>query len=145
MSYELLDKIKGLLLNKPLLAALATVRPDGRPWTRYVVITTDDDMSIHFATYADSRKIDDIIHNPEVHLTAGDESLEAMGPFLQIEGRARFSQEEHIRHQYWSEDFAPYFDGPDDPNYGIVTVTPYRIEYWEAAQRHPEVLELVTA
>ena len=36
----------------------------------------------------------------------------------------------------------PFFDGPDDPKYGVIIIKPYRIEYCTPGSYEPEVLEL---
>ena len=34
---------------------------------------------------------------------------------------------------------APIFSGPDDPNYGVLEITPYCIEYCTVGSHEPEV------
>ena len=120
------------------LSAVATIA-DGKPWVRYVMTTGGGDLSVRFATYAGSRKVAQIAANPEVHVTLGVNDPAVMKPYLQIQGRARFSTEAAERHGFWSEMLANYFSGPDDPNYGVVIVTPYRIELARAGVPEPEV------
>ena len=120
------------------LSAVATLA-DGKPWVRYVMTTGGDDLSVRFATYAGSRKVAQIAVNPEVHVTLGVNDPANMTPYLQIQGRARFSTEAAERHGFWSGMLANYFSGPDDPNYGVVIVTPYRIELAQAGVPEPEV------
>lgn len=120
------------------LSAVATI-VDGKPWVRYVMTIGRDDLSIRFATYASSRKVAQIAANPEVHVTLGASDPANMTPYLQIQGQARFSTEAAERHGFWSEMLAGYFSGPDDPNYGVVVVTPYRIELAKAGVPMPEV------
>ena len=120
------------------LSAVATLA-DGKPWVRYVMTVGGDDLNVRFATYAGSRKVVQIATNPEVHVTLGVNDPANMTPYLQIQGRARFSTEAAERHGFWSEMLANYFSGPDDPNYGVVIVTPYRIELAQAGVPEPEV------
>ena len=120
------------------LSAVATIA-DGKPWVRYVMTTGGGDLSVRFATYAGSRKVAQIAANPEVHVTLGVNDPSSMTPYLQIQGRARFSTEAAERHGFWSEMLANYFSGPDDPNYGVVIVTPYRIELAQAGVPEPGV------
>jgi len=120
------------------LSSLATLA-GGKPWVRYVMTTGGDDLSVRFATYAGARKVAQIAANPEVHVTLGVNDPAMMKPYLQIQGRARFSTEAAERHGFWSEMLANYFSGPDDPNYGVVIVTPYRIELAQAGVPEPEV------
>ena len=127
------------ILTPLQLAAVATIAAGGKPWVRYVMTTGGDDLSVRFATYAGSRKVAQIAANPEVHVTLGVTDPAVMKPYLQIQGRARFSTEAAERHGFWSEMLADYFSGPDDPNYGVVIVTPYRIELAQAGVPVPEV------
>ena len=131
------EKIAAILT--PLqLASVATIA-DGKPWVRYVMTVGADDMTVRFATFAGSRKVAQIAANPEVHVTVGVSDPANMTPYLQIQGRARFSTEAAERHGFWSEMLANYFSGPDDPNYGVVIVTPYRIELAAAGVPGPEI------
>jgi len=126
------------ILTPLQLSSLATIA-DGKPWVRYVMTVGEDDLRVRFATYAGSRKVAQIVANPEVHLTLGVTDPANMTPYLQIQGRARFSTEAAVRHGFWSEMLADYFSGPDDPNYGVVIVTSYRIELAKAGVPVPEV------
>lgn len=120
------------------LSSLATLA-DGKPWVRYVMTTGGDDLSVRFATYAGSRKVAQIAANPEVHMTMGVNDPAMMKPYLQIQGQARFSTEAAERHSFWSGMLANYFSGPDDQNYGVVIVAPYRIELAQAGVPEPAV------
>ena len=125
---------------RPLqLSSLATIAEEGKPWVRYVMTQGADDLSIRFATFARSRKVAQISANPEVHLTLGVTDPGAMISYLQIQGRARFSTGAADRHGFWSEMLAAYFSGPDDPDYAVVIVTPYRIELATPGTQTPEV------
>lgn len=127
------------ILAPPQLSSVATIAEGGKPWVRYVMTQGADDLSIRFATFAQSRKVAQIAANPEVHLTLGVTDPGVMIPYLQIQGRARFSTETEDRHAFWSEMLAGYFSGPDDPNYGVVIVTPYLIELATPGSFVPEV------
>ena len=135
---ELRDQIYEIL-SKPQLAGLATVTQEGTPWVRYVMTVAAEDLTIHFATFIGARKVEQIKANPEVHLTCGVTNPMEMVPYLQIQGRAGLRTDEEIRHAFWSDMLAPIFEGPDDPKYGVVEVTPYRIEYCTPGSYEPRV------
>jgi len=128
------------LIAQPQLAGFATIN-DGKPWVRYVMIRGSEDMDIRFASFVDARKVQQIAANPEVHLTCGVTDPTAMTPYLQIQGRARFSTDAVERHGFWNDKLKPIFSGPDDPKYGVVIVTPYRIEFCSPGVYEPEVWE----
>jgi general stress protein 26 len=98
-----------------------------------------DDLSLRFASFANSRKVRQIRENPEVHLTCGVTDASAMTPYLQIQGRANFTQDAHERHAFWNDMLDNLFEGADDPLYGVVVVRPYRIEYCTPGGFEPEV------
>ena len=135
---ELKDQILEIL-GKPQLAGLATVTPEGNPWVRYVMVLASEDLTIHCATFIQARKVGQIKANPEVHLTCGVTNPMEMTPYLQIQGRAVLRTDEEIRHAFWSDMLAPIFEGPDDPKYGVLEVTPYRIEYCTPGSYEPQV------
>ncbi len=135
---ELQERI-GVILKQPQLAALATLTEDGKPWVRYVMTLADDNLLIRCATFVAARKVKQIEKNPEVHLTCGVTNPTEMVPYLQIQGKAALTTEKEARHGFWTDMLAPIFDGPDDPKYGILEITPYRIEFCSPGTYEPEV------
>jgi general stress protein 26 len=127
------------IITKPQLAVLATVTEDGKPWCRYVSPLGKDDMTIRFSTFISSRKVQQFIKNPEVHITCGITDPMAMAPYLQIQGRAELTTDKDERHGFWNDMLSRIFSGPDDPKYAIVIVRPYRIEYNTPGSFTPEV------
>jgi general stress protein 26 len=123
----------------PHLSGFATITEEGRPWVRYVMAVGSEDMSLRFASYKGSRKLGQIALNPEAHLTCGILDPRKMSPYLQIQGRAGFTTDREERHGFWNDMLKPIFSGPDDPNYGVVVVVPYRIEYCIPGTFVPEV------
>ena len=49
--------------------------------------------------------------------------------------------DEAERHAFWIPILKGVFSGPDDPNYGVIIVKPYRIEYCSAGTMEPEIWE----
>jgi len=125
---ELKQKILAKL-NVPNLAVLATITEDGKPWARYVMPFADQNLTLWMATRLNTRKVGQIKKNPEVHVTAGCVDPQAGEPFLQIQGKAEVLTDAETRHRVWFDHLKAIFTGPDDPNFGVVKITPYRIEY----------------
>ena len=123
------------------LASLATVTEEGKPWVRYVMAVSDEGLAMRCATFATARKVKQIEKNPEVHLTCGVTDPAVMKPYLQIQAKARLATDEAERHGFWNESLQGIFDGPDDPKYGILIMTPYRIEYCSPDSSELEVWE----
>ena len=122
--------------------ALATVTDDGKPWVRYVTPRADKDMTVWCATFAGSRKVPQIAHNPEVHLVVGVRDAASAQAWLQIQGRAVVLSDTASRKAVWNDELSHVFSGPDDPNLTVIKITQYRIEYQIMAPVPPDVLEL---
>ena len=127
------------MLQPSQLACCATITTEGKPWVRYVFCEGREDMTVRFATFRHSRKVEQIKNNPEVHLTCGVASPADMKPYLQIQGRAEFFTDSVERNGFWKESLANYFQGPDDQSYGVVVVTPFRIELCSPGLPEPHV------
>jgi general stress protein 26 len=137
---ELKKKIQAKMTT-PELSALATITEDGKPWVRYVMPVMDQNLTIWMATFEGSRKVAHIKKNPEVHLTVGVTSMETAESYLQIQGRAEVLTDAATKKAFWSDHLKGIFTGPDDPNYNVVKITPYRIEYQGVDMVPPEVWE----
>jgi len=123
------------------LASFATLTEDAKPWTRYVVVHADDQMNIWFATFRGSRKVNQIVGNPEVHLTLGVGEMQSAVSWLQIQGRAEILEDDKTKKALWYDMLDPIFAGPEDPNYVVCKVAPYRIEYYTMNKKEPEIWE----
>ena len=138
---ELKEKIRQEL-SELQLASLATIAGAGLPWTRYVMVQADDALTIRCATCLMARKVEQIKKNPEVHITCGITDPMVMKPYLQIQGRAEVVTEAAEREAFWNPTLVDIFSGPDDPNYAIIVIKPYRIECCTPPAMEPEILEL---
>jgi general stress protein 26 len=126
---DLKQKVRAKLDEPMALWALATVTEDGKPWVRYVTPMADENMTLWCATFLQSRKVGQIGKNPEVHLTVGVKDLPTAESWLQVQGRGEVLTDEPTRHAAWMPELSGQFSGPDDPNFAVLKITPYRIEY----------------
>ncbi|MCP4132507.1 MAG: pyridoxamine 5'-phosphate oxidase family protein [bacterium] len=131
------------VIGKPHLAGIATITEDGKPWVRYVVAVGAPDLTIRFSTMMPLRKVSQIKNNPEVHLNCGVMNLTDLNPYLQIQGKAEVVTTQEEKDAFWNEELAALFSGPEDPNYAVVIVKPYYIEY--ALPKNPAPPEIWTA
>ena len=122
----------------PCLAGLSTITLDGKPWVRYVMAEASPDMTFRCSTGMNFRKVAQIAANPEVHLTCGIADPTKMTPYLQIQGRAEVMCDEDSKQAFWSDRLKMVFTGPEDPDYGVVVIRAYRIEY-QVVGAAPEV------
>jgi general stress protein 26 len=127
------------ILGRKQTAALATVTAVGAPWVRYVTVESNPDFTLRFCTSRSSRKAKQMADNPEVHLTCGNLQPPDDSVFLQIAGRAEIRADEATKVIYWQDEWRRYFKGPDDPDYVMVFIHPYRIEYSGPGSNEPEV------
>lgn len=135
---ELEERIYAIL-KEPQLSGLATITEDGRPWVRYVMTLASEDLTIRCATFVKARKVGQIEKNPEVHLTCGVTNPTEMVPYLQIQDRAKLNTNAEARHAFWTDMLSQILTGPDDPKYGVLETTPYRIEFCSPGSYEPEV------
>ena len=88
-----------------------------------------------------TRKVNQIGDNPEVHLTLGVGDMTHAVSWLQIQGRAEIFDDAETKKTVWYDMLEPIFTGPDDPNYVVCKVAPYRIEYYAMNKKEPEIWE----
>ena len=129
------------VIKTPQLMPVATTTEDGNPWVRYVTGFGGEDLTIRFVTSLQTRKVAHIKRNPEVHMTCGAKDMESTKNYVQIAGRAEVTTDEQERHSLWNDNLKAYFSGPDDPNYCVVIVKPYRIELMGMTEMVPQVWE----
>ena len=127
------------VMATPQLMSFATLTEDGRPWVRYVIGIADESLTIRFSTFLTSRKVAQVKKNNEVHIVCGVSNIETAKHYIQIEGKAEITRDEQERKRFWNDELKAYFSGPDDPNYCICIVKPYRIEYYSMGMMEPEV------
>lgn len=75
-------------------------------------------------------------------MTTGVTSIETAESYLQIQGKAKTLTDEATRKAVWFEGLEGVFSGPDDPNYCVCKITPYRIEYHKMGPVPAEVWEI---
>jgi general stress protein 26 len=129
------------VLAQPQLAVMATITDDNKPWARYVFIMADGVKTIRCATVKQARKAAQIEKTSEVHLTCGISKLDDQIPYLQIQAKARIATDQEEKSAFWNPGLQAIFDGPEDPNYCVVIMEPYRIEYCTPEDHATQVWE----
>lgn len=129
------------VISKPHLAGFATVTDETKPWVRYVMPVASEDLTVRFATFVTSRKVGQFEKNPEVHLVCGVTDPENWENYMQIQGRAELVTDQPEKDSFWNNNLKGIFEGPQDPNFGVVIVKPYRIELYGKEAFEPEVWE----
>lgn len=125
---DVVTRILETLQAEPaFLCGLATVTKDGRPSVRTLRATIDDELTIRAPTILGTEKVEQIRACPEVHLTCGSTDSDHPGSYFRIEGRAIVSTDPDDLRLAWNDRLAKWFEGPGDPSYAVVRITPYRI------------------
>jgi len=140
MSQELKTKILDVLKSYPV-GSVATIK-DGKPWVRYMAMQYKDDLTLYSATFASSRKIDQIEKNNNVHVTFGCDPKDWEKPYVQVVGKAEVLTDLETKKWCWHDILAQFFKGPEDPGFVVLKVTPTQIEYMTPDKFGPEVLKL---
>src|SRR3989338_8210309 len=112
------------------LASLATVA-NGKPWVRYVV-SRSKGLMLYICTFKDSRKVNQIQKNPNVHLTIGGSMEHMDAPYVQIAAKAKIRSDAGIRKKLWLPFMGKYYTGVNDPKYVVLEVKPEFIEYMDS-------------
>lgn len=115
--------------------SLATVDKQGRPRSRVIHPIWDDDGATgYIGTYRDSYKGTHLANNPNVSLAY----IADIARPLYVEAVAAWADDADTRHRVWTMfkeavpplgyDPAPIFISPDHPRFGVLKLTPWRIQ-----------------
>ncbi|MCP4713796.1 MAG: pyridoxamine 5'-phosphate oxidase family protein [Deltaproteobacteria bacterium] len=120
---------------------LITIDADGIPKGRMMEnVPLEDDLVFYFATFAQSNKVAEIKANPNasVFLYRPEDHSS-----ISVLGTAAVVTDDAIRKAKWKEKWAGFWqEGPTDPSYVLISVTPGRILYNDYPNHASETLEL---
>ncbi|MFG6120563.1 pyridoxamine 5'-phosphate oxidase family protein [Thalassobacillus sp. B23F22_16] len=136
---ELKDKVLQVLENNKV-GTLASVK-NNRPHSRYMTFFNEE-LILYTPTSKDTHKAEEIDENPYVHILIGYEGEGFGDAYLEIEGKAEIKEDESLKKQHWNEYMEKWFQGPDDPNYIILKITPEQIRLMNKGDTTPQTLEL---
>jgi len=112
---ELRDKILDVI-GGPNISAFATVQSDSHP----------------VATHKSSIKMSHIKNNPKGCITIwnGKDFEDINKPYVVIDANIEIIDDEKTKNEFWNPMLGNFFSGPDDPEYVIMDLKPYSIEYY---------------
>ena len=110
------------------VAAVATIA-EGKPAVRYLALTGLDDLTLIGSTMKSSRKVAQIMKNPEAALSIWS-CKEFSDPYVVIQAKATVHEDLLTKKKYWDPMMEPFFRSPENPDYVILKFVPYRIEYY---------------
>ncbi|MCQ1534910.1 pyridoxamine 5'-phosphate oxidase family protein [Methanosarcina sp. KYL-1] len=139
MTEELKAKICEYLATHYYLN-LATVSPEGRPMAHTMAYVSEK-ATVYFATNKDTRKVQNIMHNPAVAYTVDEDDPNWFDmQALQVEGKASIVTDEgELREvgEIMAAKFPVTADMPPDPDTILIKVEPevvyyldYSVEFW---------------
>lgn len=92
-------------------------------------VAMEEDHAVWFVTDLRDAKDNEIASAPDVCLAFKDGADHF---YLSVSGEARMVDDRAKLRQIWTSDMeALYPGGPDDPNAGLMKVSPRRAEYWQ--------------
>jgi general stress protein 26 len=139
MDQELKEKLVNIF-KEHQLASLATIK-DGRPWVRYVM-TTGHELDLYVNTHRESRKVQQIYKDANVHVVLGFSGDMQNPEYVQVEGVAEILDDSETRQNMWMDYLSNYFKSVDDPNFVVIKIKPKLIEYYEAGSMSPKTVTL---
>ena len=117
--------IKALDENK--YGSFGTIEAGNKPKVRYMAVFHDG-LKIYLATSRKTHKVVELKDNPNSCLLLGYEAGGSKD-LLEIEATVEVTKDESLRDKVWSKELEKWFEGPSDPDYVILELTPTRIEY----------------
>ncbi|OCA90617.1 general stress protein [Bacillus sp. FJAT-27225] len=139
MSNSLRDKILSIL-EKEKTGTLATVR-NGKPYSRYMDFYNEG-LILYSASDLNTHKVGDMERNPYVHILLGYHGQGLKDSFLEVEGKATILDSAEEKQRLWNPDFEGWFEGPNDPAYIVLKITPEQIRLMNTKNGKPEVYQV---
>jgi general stress protein 26 len=87
-----------------------------------------DGLTINLTTNKKTDKVDELKDNPHVHILVGYDG-KTSSEILQIQATATITANNALREKLWNDSMKQWFNGPHDPNYVVLEITPSYIEY----------------
>lgn len=140
---DIITMAKQLLTENQGSLVLASVTGQGKPHVRYMGgLVLEDPFTIYLVTYNYSRKVSEIVENPNVELLM---SLPDYSRVLAISGTAEIEIREDKRKKVWDAlpEARRYFKGVGDPDFGVLCIRAEQLELWtQKDQKQPVVAKI---
>ena len=136
---ESIKKVAKLMRDLDFCMMTTTSASEGmraRPMSNNGEVEFDGD--VWFFTAADSRKVEDINEDPQVHLSYTDMERWL---FISMVGDAAVVTDVEKKRELWVEDLERWFeDGPESEDLVLLKVTPTQVAWW--GKDEEEVVDL---
>lgn len=128
------------LLEKAHAAFLTTRHGEALAARPMAIYARREENAIYLLTSAASEKDDAIHDHPEVGLT-----VQRGSAYLSLSGRAGSSHDVAKICELWTPFAEAWWDGPNDPDIRLLTVTPHEAHYWKTPGRVAAVVSMLAA
>jgi general stress protein 26 len=125
------------VLDANKICSFATVEGT-KPKVRYMALHHEG-LTLYLATSRKTDKVDEVKDNPNVHILVGYDGKKS-SDILQIQATATINKDNALREKLWSDEMAKWFDGPQDPNFVVLDITPSYMEY-RSGEAEPQIWE----
>ncbi|KAB7672533.1 pyridoxamine 5'-phosphate oxidase family protein [Bacillus sp. B1-b2] len=127
MTNSLKQKIDHLFQNHTI-GTLATIE-EGKPYSRFMLFYPED-LLLYTATSKKTHKVESLKQNPYVHVLLGLAGAGHDGAYCELEATVSTEDSLDKKEAVWNEKLNKWLDGPDDPNYLLLKLTPTKIRYF---------------
>lgn len=128
MTDSLKHKIDHLFQNHTI-GTLATIE-GGKPYSRFMLYYPEN-LTLYTATSIKTHKVDALKQNPNVHVLLGLAGAGHEGAYCEIEATVSTEDSAEKKEAVWNDKLNKWLDGPNDPNYLLLRLTPTRIRYFD--------------
>lgn len=112
------------IIDHDHLGILSTIE-GSKPHAKYMMFFHDE-LQLYTATNKKTHKIDEIESNPNVHVLLGYDR--EGDKYIELQGKASIINEQHLKEKYWNDQLKPWLEGPNDPEYCLLQITPEHIQ-----------------
>lgn len=140
MAQEETRKIIENVLENSDVGVMATVRQN-KPHSRYMTFKREG-LKLYTVTNKQTNKTEEIEENPYTHILIGYDGEGFGDEYVEYEGKVALKESESLKKELWNSFMENYFNGPDDPNYIVLEITPERIALMNKKGKEPKILNL---
>ncbi|RLE35257.1 hypothetical protein DRJ58_00330 [Candidatus Acetothermia bacterium] len=117
------------ILDEADVDLLITMGEDGFPYIRPMTLLAyeEDTGVLWFATSRISRKVSHIQRNPKVTAFFLAFERDAYAAFF---GEAELLDDPKLKREFWEDDWAEHWDGPEDPDYVLLRIRSKKAQFY---------------
>ncbi|GAA0440765.1 pyridoxamine 5'-phosphate oxidase family protein [Lentibacillus halophilus] len=140
MSQQEMKETVENIIDDNAVGTMATVKQN-KPHSRYMTFVRKD-LKLYTATSSETHKAEEIKENPYTHILLGYEGEGFGDEYVEYEGKADINNSSDLKNELWNSYMENWFNGPDDPNYIVLEISPISIRIMNKTGAEPKVLEL---